>query len=297
MNKAIYDSEHEKRVTQELIDAGMTRYGLMKFTTKDIPGLIHDDEHIGGVVYGLNDSGSATIVATNKRVIYMDHKPFFKKNDELSYDIVGGVSHNVQGRYAGIVLHTRAGDFALRYVNKKAAKRFVRFIESRQIERNLTAPQSSVAQPAFDVHEDYDPLHMSQRAQIFLISHELGVLSTVDQHRRVHGAVVYYVADNNNNVYIVSKSKTAKIANISENPQAAFTIYDNNSMHTLQLSGKAYLEHDEALKEKIFKDILRPRFDGKHAEIPPIMYLPAGDYVVVSFLPTHYKFSDYKTQQ
>lgn len=296
MNKIKNSTEHEKRVMQELIDAGMTRFGLMKFTTKDIPGLIHDDEHIGGVVYGLNGGGSATIIATNKRVIYMDHKPFFKKNDELSYDIVGGVSHNVQGRYAGIVLHTRAGDFALRYVNKNAAKHFVKFIESRQIERNLTAPQLSVSTSTFAVHEDHEPVHMSQRAQIFLVSHELGVLSTVDSNGRVHGAAVYYVADSNNYVYIVSKSKTAKISNISENSQTAFTIYDNNSMHTLQLSGKAHLEHDNTLKEKIFNDILRPRFDGKHTEMPPIMYLPAGKYVVICFLPTHYKFSDYKTR-
>lgn len=292
------NEEHVKRVRKELVDAGMTPYGLLKFETRHLPALIHEDEKIGGVVYGLNENGSAMIVATNLRVIYLDHKFLYHKNEELSYDIVGGVTKNEQGGRSGIVLHTRAGDFKLRYVNTKAAQRFVKYIESRQIEKdNLKQNEPDVKTPTFSIEDGKDPVQLSQRARIFLVSHDIGVLSTVDENGTPFGSVVYYASDSNNYIYIVSKDKTQKVSRVQKNSRVSFTIFDSNSMQTLQMSGTAHVEENESIKEKIFHDILRPRFDGKHAEMPPIMYLPAGEYVVIAITPSVYKYSDYKSQQ
>ena len=297
MSKSKANQDHKDRVRKELIDAGMTSYGLLKFETRHLPDLIHENEHIGGVVYGLNENGSAMIVATNLRVLYLDHKFLYHKNDELSYDIVGGVSINRQGAYSGLVLHTRAGDFKLRYVNSIAAKRFVKFIEKRQIEKEVQNIEPDVKMPTFSIENGQDPVQLSQRARIFLTSHDSGVISSIDPSGMPHGSVVYYACDSNNYIYIVSKNKTSKVGNIAQNPKVGFTIFDISSMQTLQLSGVAHIEQDPKIKEKIFHDILRPRFDGKHAEMPPIMYLPAGEYIVICIKPTMYKFSDYKSQQ
>ncbi len=291
-------SDHVSRVRNELREAGMTSYGLLKFETKHLPSIIHEKEHIGGVVYGLSENGSAMIVATNLRVVYLDHKFMYHKKDELSYDIVGGVSINEQGGHSGIVLHTRAGDFKLRYVNTKAAKRFVKFIEKRQIEKeNQEQSKPDVQMPAFSIEDGQDPVQLSQRARNFLVTHDIGVISSIDNNGVPHGAAVYYASDSNNYLYIVSKHKTYKASNIRNESKVAFTIFDTQSMQTLQLSGVAHIEKDPKIKEKIFHDILRPRFDGKHSDMPPIMYLPAGEYVVICIKPTIYKFSDYKTQQ
>ncbi|MCA9342681.1 pyridoxamine 5'-phosphate oxidase family protein [Candidatus Saccharibacteria bacterium] len=298
MSKSDDKAEHVKRIRKELINAGMTNYGLLKFETKHLPSLVHDNEHIGGVVYGLNDNGSAMIVATDLRVIYLDHKFLYHKNDELSYDIIGGVSINQQGGHSAVILHTRAGDFKLRYVNTKAAKRFVKFIEKRQIEKDISEKsEPDVKLPAFAMENGQNPVQLSQRARIFLVSHDIGVLSSIDGNGIPHGAVVYYASDSNNYLYVVTKQKTHKASNIQSNAKVAFTVFDTSSMQTIQLSGIAHIEQDQKIKEKIFHDILRPRFDGQHAEMPPIMYLPAGEYVVVCIKPTIYKFSDYKSQQ
>ena len=45
-------STHKKRIESELKAAHMTAYGLLKMETAKLPEIIHDDEHIGGVVYG-----------------------------------------------------------------------------------------------------------------------------------------------------------------------------------------------------------------------------------------------------
>lgn len=71
---------HKKRIVKELKEAGMTPWGFLKMETKRLPEIIHEDEKIGGVVYGRTTGdkiGSAMLIATDKRVIFLDVKPFF----------------------------------------------------------------------------------------------------------------------------------------------------------------------------------------------------------------------------
>ncbi len=286
--------QRTNRLKRELEQAGMNRYGFLKGETKLLYEIIKEDEHIGGVVYGRSSSGSAMIVATDKRVLYLDRKPLFKKVDELTYDVVSGVSHNLQGQYAGIVLHTRLGDYKLRFVNKTIASRFVKFIEKQQITPEK-APD--IRMPEFTREIISDPVQLSQRARIFLMSHEVAVLSTIDEVGRPHGSTVYFAVDKNNYIYIVTKTETQKARNIMFNHDVALTMYDSNSLQTLQINGNAIVEQDPHITKQVYETILRPRFEGQHAEMPPIMYLPAGQYEVIAVTPTHFKFSDYKNMK
>lgn len=295
-DKSPISPKHIQRIKKELIDAGVTQYGLLKGESRHLPSLIHKDEHIHGVVYGRADFGSAMIVATDKRVLYLDHRILFNKSDELTYDVVSGVSFNEQSGYAGVVLHTRLGDFALRFVNLTCAKRFVKYIESRQIvtEQNEQALQG-VPLPHYDIDQATQSEY-SKRARVFLVSHDTGVLSTVNADDIVHGAVVYYAADKNNFIYIVTKSKTEKAQNIIYHPLVALTIYDTSSMQTLQIEGIARVESDPHITKKVYQTILRPRFANGHAELPPVLHMPAGNYEVIVIKTIRYKFADYKTQ-
>ncbi len=69
------DQIHTNRIKQELKDAGLTSYGLLNSESRYLPQLIHEDEHIGGVVYGKHKNGLAMLVATDRRVIFLDKKP------------------------------------------------------------------------------------------------------------------------------------------------------------------------------------------------------------------------------
>lgn len=245
-------------------------------------------------MYGRANGGSAMVVATDKRVLYLDRKPLFKKVDELTYEVVSGVSHNLQGQFAGVVLHTRLGDYTLRFVNKIMASRFVKFIERQQI---TPAPVPDVRMPEFNRELATDPVQLSQRARIFLMAHEVAVLSTIDEAGKPHGSTVYFAVDKNNFIYIVTKTETKKAKNILKNSNVALTMYDTSSMQTLQISGTAVVEEDAHITKHVYDTILRPRFEGQHVEMPPIMYLPAGQYEVITVTPTYFKFSDYKNMR
>ncbi len=297
-NNPPISAKHSERIKKELTKAGITKYGLLKGEARHLPAIIKEDEHIHGVVYGRVELGSAMIVATDKRVIYLDHKILFNRSDELTYDVVSGVSYNEQSGYAGIVLHTRLGDFSLRFVNLACAKKFVKYIETRQIvtsRDNQVKTELAVPLPHYLI-DHATQSEYSKKARMFLVSHETAVLSTVSFNDVVQGAVVYYAADKDNKIYIVTKSRTSKAQNIIYHPLVALTIYDTSSMQTLQIEGVAQVESNPSVTKKVYETILRPRFSETHSELPPILHMPVGDYEVIVVTTLSYKFADYKTQ-
>ena len=126
--------DHKKRVMDELKLAGVSRMGLTWPESRHLHSIIHLNEHIKGAVYGQNDDGSIMLVATDRRIIYIDKKPFFTTEDEVTYDVVSGVSYSHALFNATVTLHTRIKDFVVRTYNLKCADRFVHFIESYRLE-------------------------------------------------------------------------------------------------------------------------------------------------------------------
>lgn len=288
----IQSNNHQDRINRELKEAGMKQYGFLKAETRHLPSIIKEDEHIHGVIYGRAEGGSAMLVATNQRLLYLDHKLFFKKTEDISYDVLGGVSYSKQGEHGSVTVHTKMGNFNLRYVNRSSADQFVDYLEKIQIQRD----EQQVSQPpVLFPTESGATADFSQKARLFMANHDLGVVSTVDEHGNVHGAVVYYVLGADNQIFFVTKSKTKKARDLLSYHQIAFTVYDAQLMETVQISGTASIETDVKLAEDVGKRILRPRLASKHLTMPPIMHLSAGDYVVICIKPTSYQHHTYKS--
>ncbi len=127
---------HSERIKNELTALGVTKYGLLKMESRYLPHIIHKDEHIGGVVYGRNEEGSVMLVATDRRVIYLDKKPMFVNEDELTYDVVSGVNFSRAGVGSVVILHTKVKNYSMRTLNQTCAEGFVEYIESRCLEHN-----------------------------------------------------------------------------------------------------------------------------------------------------------------
>lgn len=127
---------HALRVRLELKEAKMSLWGFLTPETRHLPHVIHPNEHICGVVHGHNEEGSITLVATDRRVIYLDKKPLFTNIVEVSYNAVRGVESYCVAFYMTIILQTRVKNFIINTFNRSAAEQFVRFIEARCLERN-----------------------------------------------------------------------------------------------------------------------------------------------------------------
>lgn len=132
---------HINRVRDQLVAAGVSRLAFNSLEGKYLPFVIHEDEHIGGAVYGRCADGFAMLVATDRRVIYLDKKPFFVNEDEITYDVVSGVSLSSGGIGTTVSLHTRIKDFVMHSLNEVAARNFVEYIESNWLEQSFRARQ------------------------------------------------------------------------------------------------------------------------------------------------------------
>lgn len=286
-------TEHEKRIKAELIKAGVSRYGLLKLESRHLPEIIHPGEHIEAVAYGLSNNYSAMLVATDRRVIFLDRKPFFSISDEITYEMVAGIGYNIQGRFAAVTLHTRLGDYPIRFVNRKAAEKFVHYIEVRRLEQmsslaDTNKPQSitpSATEPTFK------PLTKDCKA--FLHSHHIGTLSSVNRTGNVTGAVVYYFVNSDDNIYILTKTDTHKAHNIFAHHQVALTVYSSKLRQTLQVQGIAEVESDNDIKDFVFSELTRPCKYEDGQDLPPVTKIKDGGFMVIRIKPTLATFHDY----
>ena len=281
------DQAHVRRIRQELRQVGVTIYGLNKSESRYLPHIIHEDEHIGGIVYGQYGSSSAMLIATNKRVIFLDCKLMVTLSDELTYDAISGVEFDVHTLFATVILQTRIGNYTIRFVNIKSADRFCDYIEKRRLDTNNILNRKKTALPVRVINK-----HVSTGGLKFLLERGVGILSTVDRTGNVHGATVYYTV-HNDYIYVLSKSGTRKAQNILAHNQVSLTVSDADTLQTLQLNGLAEVETNRTVKDYIFNEMVKPRSYKGQELLPPVVKLEAGTYVIIRIAPISSNFSDY----
>lgn len=284
------NTTHRDRIKAELQAAGMTKYGFTKLATKELPRILHEDEHVGGVVYGKVGSGvSAMLVATDKRMVFIDKRALFMTTDELTYDVVSGVQTTVTGPFVSVILHTRVAEYTLRYVNPTCAQRFITYIERKRLENgSFTNIQDKAAPRDISQTEPF-----GQDALNFLHANSLGVLSSVDRTGNVAGAYVYYLVGVDHMVYILTKSGTEKGRNVLLHSQVGLTVHEAGTMKTLQISGIAEVETDEKIKHTVYERIAVPRKVGDKTTMPPITKIDAGAFIVIRVRPLRMRYNDY----
>ena len=100
----------------ELKALGANYYDLILPETKVIPRAIKPGEQILGLVYGRykqqsnNSISRGVLVATDERVILLNKKFMFKQNDEITYDVISGISYSRVTFMGTVTIHTRIGD-------------------------------------------------------------------------------------------------------------------------------------------------------------------------------------------
>lgn len=286
------DPKHFSRIQSELKKAGTTWYGRQKAESRYLPQVIHDNEHLEAVVYGQYPGGSAMLVATDLRILFLDRKPGFTHMDEITYDMVSGLAKTLSGPFTAITLHTRLGDYSFRYVNAKAATRFVEYIEKRRLE-HFKVVLDGFQQPSQVPQNKVDTTGFTAQALTFLKEHDLATLSTADKENKVYGAAIYYMVDDDGVIYFVTKSETRKYLNITAHNQVALTIYDAGKMQTLQLQGLAKVENDQTRKDIAFNQIIRSRLSAPGGKIPAVIKIEQGSFIIISITPTVVQFRDF----
>jgi general stress protein 26 len=275
-------------------------YGLAKFSCQYLYRLIHPDEHVKGVVYGRYRSGrgllgytEGMLVATDRRVIFLDYKPGLTAVEEVAYYAVSGVDYVTAGPFSAVTLHTKVGDFGLRYANSTCIRKFVTYLEGRQIEQHEPAT-SAIAVP-----QQAEPPRSTTGSETltFLHQHNTAVLSTVSQKGEAHGAAVHYLLEASGNIYILTKSATRKAQNLLATKEAAVTVYDADRLQTVQAHGRAAVEERAEIQAWAFRTLCQQYSRVQGAYISPATLLDTGRVIIFRIEPDNVRFIDFTLKQ
>lgn len=137
------EKSHTERVREELRNAGVSAWGLLKFAINHLPKIIGRDEHINGVVYGRYTFGNekakteweeGTMVATDKRVIFLDKKPGYIFKEDIGYDAITDIDVSRAPIFSAVTLFSKVGNFSLRYARNRYVDKFVEYVERRRLQ-------------------------------------------------------------------------------------------------------------------------------------------------------------------
>ena len=289
--------EHVARVKQELRDAGVTTLGMLKFASRYVPSILHKNEHVKGAVYGRYAAGTGLLkwtegmlVATERRVIFLDRKPGFASMDEITYDVVSGVKKTYAWPFSSIMLHTRIGNYNLRFANPRCINIFTTYVEQRRVESSL---DNNARGERTDDRAAHYQAAIGEQELAFLHAHDTGVLSTVDVAGNVHGAAVHYFVVDGRYVGILTKAGTDKARDVLVRRPVAFTVYDEPALQTLQLEGVAEVETDPVIKDRALAVLGKPRIYGGRLRQRPVTKLPQEGYVVIRIVPQAVRLSGF----
>lgn len=288
--------DHRTRVHSELKSAGVSGYALLRAECRYLPSIIHETEQVKAAVYGhVEGAGGALLVATNKRVIYLNRMPLFTTLDEVTYDLVSGISKGSNGLLSSVTLHTRAGDYTVRFGNLVSVAKFVNYIENKCIE--VTRLESNEQNDYIEEDNISSKVFLNSTEKRFIENHEVAVLSTIDRSGNLDGATVYYCTVDEGIIHIITKGGTQKMHNIFANPQVAITIHDEQKLQTLQMHGLAKIETNQNVNKKVFAQIVREREYEGEKRLPPVTQLHEESFMVLRIIPTAVKYRDFKASE
>lgn len=273
-----------ERVRKELAMAGVTPYGLQKSESKALYDYLSKDEHVLAAIYGQHDSTSAMMVATTKRLFFIDIRQFQNITDEASYDVFGDINVMEGVAFATVDIRTKPRNYHFTMVNKRCARKFLNVVEKLAIDP--LAPQASQeyystllpSQPDTTTNgAESNPEEIS-----FLQEHSIATLSTRGENGYPHGVTIYYFHDKSdpNHIYHVTKSSTHTAMNIRRNQKVAFTITDLKKMTTMNIDGVAELERRPDKKNQIVGLLFTYQKANSPVKLPPLAKIKQGSFVV-----------------
>jgi hypothetical protein len=123
-------AQRVKHVKKQLRSVGISGFDLLKPEPHYLASVLKTAELILAAICGkVDDVGSALLVVTDSRIIFLHQLPLLMTTDEVSYDMVDGISSHIGNWEATITLHTTAKDFTIHSVNVEAAHYFIYVVE------------------------------------------------------------------------------------------------------------------------------------------------------------------------
>lgn len=128
----------------------------------------------------------------------------------------------------------------------------------------------------------------------FINNNPLGVLATSNSVGFPHAAAIYFVLDEDLNIYFVTKENTLKHKNLKQNPLAAIAIYEKETLTTLQASGNVKVVDEIDKFMHLFNKLSDINHEQTNSDRLPVSKLFAGDYYMYCLKPKTMRLAEFK---
>lgn len=127
----------------------------------------------------------------------------------------------------------------------------------------------------------------------FLKAHHAAVVSTPSVDGGIDSAYVFYVNDEDLNLYFMTKEKTRKYSNITSSGKASFVVTDEEAMVTVQAKGDAEEITDMKEANVIFDRLLQLYKKSLKGKPAPISKLGVSDLSIFRIRPSWLRCADF----
>lgn len=134
-------TEKQIRTMIDALGDGVITLGAKK-EVKFLPQIIQDDEEILNLTSGLMDANTWLVVATNKRIIFLDKGMIFGlKQIEVPLDKVNSITQNTGLLFGTITIFDGVSEKEIRNVAKSSVTPFANAVNAALQNRNRREPQ------------------------------------------------------------------------------------------------------------------------------------------------------------
>jgi hypothetical protein len=151
------------RIQLQLEAMGITKatspaiWGLKE--TAELRSIIADDEEMFALVRGIYNNGRGILVATNKRLIFVD-KGFISglKVEDFGLDKISSIQYETGIVFASIKIMASGNTAKIEYVDKGAARIFCEKVRTKLSETKSNAAPVTIVQSQLDVADQLSKL-------------------------------------------------------------------------------------------------------------------------------------------
>ena len=112
-------------VAKQIIEAGIDLSTLPKGDVRELPNILWDDEKISDIVRGTYKSGNGVLVATNKRLIFVNRGFIYGINvEDFPYDKINSIQYSTGILLGEIAIYVSGNAAEIRNVSNDECRRF-----------------------------------------------------------------------------------------------------------------------------------------------------------------------------
>jgi len=127
-------------VRKQLLQAGFRNKYMGWSAINQLPMILEEDEMIERAISGMYEGGYAVILATNRRILFLDKKPFSFRAEDIHYEMVSEVEHYMGPIMAKLRIHGLSKSIELSSLHHSSVQSFAIHVEkiANQMRLNMS---------------------------------------------------------------------------------------------------------------------------------------------------------------